>query len=373
MNTDLLSLVHFEDSIKDLKKDIASEKLPIYIYGAGSYAKSVIKLIQSVDQEIKACVVDDIFLREENVFGEIAVISVSIFLQRINTDICLVMGMTNFGAGKELQLECPFIKRIYYPTSLSFEKDKEFSKEYLQDNLQKFEEVYELLADKKSKECFVAWIDSAIHNDTTRMFHVCDGVSTYFDNSLFTVKPETTLIDVGAYTGDTIEEFLNATNKIFTKIWAVEGDAELCRQIQNFASNKGILKKIEILNSCVWSDEKDILVNYLETEINSVGMTASESDTNGECIHVVPLDSLIKNKEGLSVDMIKMAMRGAEKIVEGARHIIQENHPILAAKVGFDRMLFYNMIQTILGLDSTYKIFLRFNNLKLEELVLYAM
>ena len=258
MSIDLIQLVHFEDGVIDLKKDIALEQFPIYVYGAGSYAKSAVKLIRSVDKEVSACVVDDNFFSEKNVLGEVPIISVSIFLQKINTDVCLVMGMTNFGAGKELQHKCPFIKKIYYPTSLSFEKGKELSKEYLQYNLKKFEEVYQLAADKKSKECFIAWIDSAIHNDTTRMFHVCDGISTYFDNSLFKVKRGTTLVDVGAYTGDTINEFLNATNHIFTKIWAIEGDAELCRQIKEFACEKGISQKVEILNRCVWNEEKDI-------------------------------------------------------------------------------------------------------------------
>lgn len=373
MSITFMDLIHFDEDVMDFRESLFAEQLPLYVYGAGSYAKSVLQLLNGMAKKVEFCVVDDPYYKEGTLVEGLPVISVSNFLRDVQQDVCVVMGMTNFMAGSELQKQSTYIKSVYYPTGLSFENGKKLSKEYLWNNREMFQRVYEMLSDEHSKKCFCVWTDALIHNDVTKIFPACEGIQTYFSNSLFTVNKGSTLIDVGAYTGDSIEEFIAATDGVFEKIWAIEGDGDLCEQIKMYVKKRNITNKVEIINSCVWDEEGTLFFDYLENEVNSVGLTIAEEMKEGKSVQVVTLDSLFGQEECCNFDVIKVNMRNSEKIIKGATTLIKKAHPIIAAKVGYDRSLFYSLIQEIMNIDETYQFYFRFNNAKVEELVLYAL
>lgn len=151
----------------------------------------------------------------------------------------------------------------------------------------------------------------------------------YFLTSLFTINDNEVFIDCGAYTGDTINNFIEITKNQFKKIVAFEPDA---KNFQVLDSTHTSDSRIILYNAGVWS--KDETVSFYGDAAGGskiAGMennAATDIQTKILSIQVKALDNV---KECKDATFIKMDIEGAElNALEGAISLIIKNRPKLA-------------------------------------------
>ena len=172
-------------------------------------------------------------------------------------------------------------------------------------------------------------------------------------------------MDCGAYNGDTVEEFIEFSSGIYSKIWAIEADPKNFIALQNFIGNKNY-KNVELFNGGVWNESGKI---HFDTQ----GSTSSAICNTGDMtIAVEKIDNLV-GKE--NVNLIKMDIEGSElRALEGAENTIRNQKPALAICVYHKAEDLITIPQFIKNLYEGYKFYLCCHiPYSLTELVFYAI
>jgi len=151
----------------------------------------------------------------------------------------------------------------------------------------------------------------------------------YFIKDLVSITENEVFIDCGAYTGDTINNFITVTKNRFHKIIAFEPDYKNFSVLQSVYGNDS---RITLFNAGVWNKD-DIVVFQGEADAGSkiAGMdnnAATNVDAKMFSITVKALDNIEDCKDA---SFIKMDIEGAElNALKGAISTIIRNRPKLA-------------------------------------------
>ena len=224
--------------------------------------------------------------------------------------------------------------------------------------------TYGLLADKKSRDIFEAIVNRVldVESNPSIMSDVCEG-NQYFPNDVIQLSKHESLVDIGAFDGDTVKDFTERTRGCFDNIFSFEVDAINFKLLEETVRGIPERERIKIFNLGVWDKECDITY--------SVGLSQSTVGA-GECKgHVVLLDDVLK---GEKVTFIKMDIEGAEpQALRGACNTIREQKPKLAICVYHDFRHLWEIPLYIKSLMPEYKIYLRHHTNLEYETVCYAI
>ena len=84
----------------------------------------------------------------------------------------------------------------------------------------------------------------------------CETDRTKDLTQLFTFGKEESYLDLGAYDGDTVQEFLQLTGGSYKKITAVEADRRNYRKL--CAKTEG-LKNVQLIEAAVWMKTRNLI------------------------------------------------------------------------------------------------------------------
>jgi len=224
--------------------------------------------------------------------------------------------------------------------------------------------TYDLLADRQSKLVFWAIVERVL-GDTSNiniMVDVCEN-NQYFPQDIILLSESESLVDIGAYDGDTIREFLKRTNGKFDRIFSFELDAINFRKLEANIQDIPGRERIKLYNVGIWDRECD--VDYSTGLSNS---TIGQGDAKG---HVMPLDEVLKEEK---VSFIKMDIEGAEpEALRGAINLLKTQKPKLAICVYHDFRHLWEIPLYIASIVPEYKFYLRHHNYLEYETVCYAL
>lgn len=344
------------------------EENPVYIFGAGSLAKTIIELLHANGINPMGVFVDHKYYKAGAALMDIPVYDWDEFESQDR--LAVVMGMSDARRGLEIsKRSC--IEKVIYPACLSFEKDKLLTYDYIMNNLEILDWIYDKCADHKSREVFESWIQACVTLYTPTIFPFCEAKVGYFNNGLIDFSKIKTYVNFGAYTGDTVEEFLAVTSD-YKKIYAMEGDTSLVHMLKKkFSDNE----KIQVIERVFWDKIEKVDFSHIEGT-NSVGGTAKSLKSETEIgVATDTFDHYVENEWDLNqtVDLISICFRGEENVFRGAKNTIRRDHPVLVAKVGFERDCLYKVMKTIDDIDPSYKYYLRFKDNRIDELSVYAI
>lgn len=171
-------------------------------------------------------------------------------------------------------------------------------------------------------------------------------------------------IDCGAYTGDSIEEFIEKMPpqmKKFT-VYALEPDRNNYKMLQE---KYGGTLQIKCLCLGAYSKKGTVLFE------NSNGEASAVSNVGNVMIEVDTIDHILKEE---AATFIKMDIEGSElEALKGAEKQITENTPRLAVCVYHKKEDLCTIPQMIMGWNSRYKLFLRPHSSMPTELVLFCI
>lgn len=146
----------------DIYEKIKKDNTPLYIYGAGNLAKNILKKLNEYEIKVAGCITDT----GEEKFESYQVYKYSTFIKNVDKRSCnLLIGFASAYARKQ-EIEQKNIFKCVYEIANPFDHHTHFDYKFVEDNKDKLSQVYEQLADEYSKECFVAFINSRIWEDS---------------------------------------------------------------------------------------------------------------------------------------------------------------------------------------------------------------
>lgn len=178
-------------------------------------------------------------------------------------------------------------------------------------------------------------------------------------------------VDLGAYVGDTIEEFLFKHHGSFSHIWAFEpGErqfdalkARMGRLIQEWALDEG---KITLENKGVG---KECKTGYVTDTSHLLGMQMTETGIRE--VECVSLDEYFP--ESGQVSFIKSDIEGMEyDMLIGAEKTVKSGHPKLAISIYHKPDDLFRIYDLIKSYDPSYRFSLRSHSSLMMDTTLYC-
>jgi len=262
-----------------------------------------------------------------------------------------------------------FLKERGFPSVNQLYKYDLVASEFLschdqEEVLSKLCETYQLLGDQKSQKVFDA-IVTRVLGDGSNIDIMLDVFeeNQYFPPDIIKLTDHERLVDIGAFNGDTIQDFVSRTEGKFDQVFSFEVSAINFKALQENVRQMPEQGRINVFNLGIWDNECDI--------VYSIGQSQSTVGSGESKGYVVPLDDVIKDEQ---VTFIKMDIEGAEpQALRGARNIIQTQKPKLAICIYHDFKHLWEIPLYIKELVPEYKIFLRHHTNLEYETVCYAV
>ena len=238
---------------------------------------------------------------------------------------------------------------------------------FLKENVKELKKFYTSLSDYRSKKTFYAIVNNWYNYDLKNLGEVIEKYfSHYFDLDIIPICKNEVFVDLGAYTGDTIEEFIKTYgDESYKKIYAYEiTDDSMHALKENLYSYSRIIYAKKAVMDFVGNGS--IIAHEISTSSNQV-LNEEEGD-----LLITTLDEDIKEK----ITILKMDIEGSEiHALKGSEKHLIEDHPTLIISIyhGYDDFL--RIWKYINSLEIHYKYYLRYYGGPIfpTEIVLYAI
>lgn len=219
-----------------------------------------------------------------------------------------------------------------------------FTREYIAENEEKFDQVYNNLADEESKRVYVDILNFKVSGKISYLLSsFCHKDKVYSD--ILKLNDSEEIVDLGAYDGDTIREFMAATNGKYSHITALEPDPKSYKKL---LKNTEGMENLTALNMGAWN-KKDTLIFSADAGRNS------KLSSSGTSVEVTDIDSL-----NIPATFIKMDIEGSEmKALEGLERTIKAYNPKLYICAYHRNSDLFALPLKVWELNPSYKIYFR--------------
>ena len=288
------------ESLPSLIETLQHEKRAIFLYGMGNGAEKIYAYLKSHQISVKGVVASDGFVRDQEFLG-FKVCSIS-DAAKIHGELCLVLCFGLEGEKSHFLTDLAKNHRIVSPNLPVF-GEGQCDKKFILDNIEGFEKVFSSLADEESREIFLSLVKYNITGDISYLAENNANIppKEFFEHS----KRH---IDIGAYDGDTVAEFVLNSNR-YSDIVAFEPDGNTYKKL---VSNTKNVRNIIAENKAVC--DKDGVISFA-----SGGGRASHCGTGNGSIECVKIDSYCKfhhiASNGVPVGSMKIDAEGMDKEV----------------------------------------------------------
>lgn len=292
---------------------LKTQQKPILLYGMGNGADMIIEVLSSLGITYADTFASDGFVRGQIFHGK-KVLSFSEAKEKYSDFIILM----TFGLHDEKSLD--MIKNmnanyeLYSPT-VPLAGSGLFTFDFIKEHDSEFDKAFNLLADERSKKDFLNVLKFKISGKLSYLFE------SYFPkekvySEILSLDENEVIVDLGAYDGDTVREFLSATNNKYKKIFAFEPDEKNFRKLKAKTEQ---MNNIELHNLGAWDKEETLFFKKQKGR-------NSHLSPDGIPVSFNSVDNVIKE----DITLLKMDIEGAElKALDGAKETIRRCKPKL--------------------------------------------
>ena len=316
--------------------------IPVAVYGTGNGADRVFEEFESLGITASAVIASDGFVRKRT-FRGFEVKSISQLESEIGDFVIALAFASPLPEVIENIKNLSKRHKVIMPSVPVYESEI-FNKEFLKNNLYEIEKAYSCLADDWSKKVFENIIKFQITGD----LNCCFDCETDKDEAftILNLSENESFLDLGAYRGDTVEEFLHYA-KSYEKIVAVEPDTRTFKKLQLNCEN---LENCTTLNNAIWSH------NCTLTFDGNKGRGAS-AKLQGEEKNALCVDSITEKYGNFSY--INIDIEGAEnEMLNGAVNTLKSK-PKLCMAVYHKSEDIFALVNRIKKMNGDYKIYMR--------------
>jgi FkbM family methyltransferase len=326
------------------------ETKPIYLYGMGNGAVKILTVMKQYGIRISGVFASDNFVRGHS-FAGFKVEKLADIEQR-GKDFAVVLA---FGAGyPELleHIENIASRHTLYVPDVPVIGGGLFTYDYCLLNRDKIQTVYDMLDDGFSKSVYANIINFKISGDITYLKST-ETVKDHIYKDILTLNNRETFIDLGAFTGDTIDDFLSYTESKYRGIIAFEPDPKNYRKL---VRNTEGLENVYLYNAAAWSIETEL--PFLKVSGRQASLIGSRSGHRTQDVKMVEAKSI----DGLGVNptYIKIDVEGAEnEALWGGAKVIAECKPKLSVSIYHRVEDIFEIPLLIKNLNPEYSLYIR--------------
>lgn len=322
---------------------LAKSEKPIVIYGMGNGADKIIDTLEKYGAKVSDIFASDEFVRGHS-FRDFKVMKYSEICEKYD-DFNIVLAFASHLDNVLDNIRKINSEHTVFAPDVPVAGGGLFTLEYIRENEEKFDLVYNSLADEESKRVFLDILNFKVSGKVDYLFNsFCEKDEVYRD--LLKLKNDEVIVDLGAYDGDTIREFTTFTGGKYKKIYALEPDKKNFSKLEKSTCE---MDNIHIYNMGAW-DKRDTLIFDSQKSRNS------KLSSKGVPIEVSDIDSLISD----DVTMIKMDIEGSElHAIEGAKMTIKKHRPKLYICAYHRNEDLFSIPLKVLEIEPSYKVYFR--------------
>lgn len=300
---------------KNVWDSLKRTKLPIIIYGMGNGADMIIEKFQSIGVGFADIFASDEFVRGHSFHGK-RVLKYSEVSEKYDNFV-IVMAFAVHDKKMLAKVKDLSKKHTLYFPDVPVVGDGIFSREYIEEHDEDFDKAFSLLSDEKSRQSYLDILNFKVSGKTEYLFK-CERKKEEIYTDYLAPNNDEILMDLGAYDGDTVREFLDITDNKFRRIFAVEADEKNYKKLCDKTAH---LEKIETFNIAAWN-KKDTL--FFEKK---KGRNSKLSATGKIEVRADSVDNIL---HGERITLLKMDIEGSEeKALDGAKETIRNYRPKL--------------------------------------------
>lgn len=343
----------------DTINTIECKSMTYIIWGAGNTGRETEKYIKNKTEGRLAAryIVDN----NSSLWSIEGIKSPDFFINdMVNVDIVLVCVYVADQVVEQLK-KVGYSGKIIVVSSSVFSISEVDNKLY-EDNMSIIEEVYQRLADERSKHTIETYLNVMRTGDVA-LWDTVNGnsLNKLLDDEVLDLTMYHHYVDVGAFIGDTLETFLRQTNNIYRSIVCIEPDkrnySELNKKIALMHNENAYA-----INAAI--GEKTGTIRFEGNKSESCHV----SDDNGEVVKILALDDIIEVKE---VSLLKVSTNGFDlKALKGAENTITNNKPQIATYASGTQM--WTIPMYLWSVVPEYKIYMRHYGVGRQALICYA-
>ncbi len=319
---------------------------PIVLYGMGDGADKLLTACSRFDIPIAGVFASDNFVRGQQ-FHQWQVKTMAALEAELG-DFVVLLAFATSRPQVLAQVDAVAKRHTLYAPDLPVCGDILFTRQYLQNRQQDAQRVYQLLADEPSRQVYLDILRYKLSGDIQYLYRCHSPKETVWTELLSPTQAEF-FVDCGAYTGDTVEEFLVQCSGEYAGILALEPDRRNFKKLLQTVSTLDP-KKVSCHNLGVWSHQDTLLFAHKS------GRQAALS-TQGIPTPVNSIDNLL---DGRAATLIKYDVEGAEtQALLGSRNTIQNHSPRLVVSAYHRSEDLFDLPLLIHQLNPSYRLYLR--------------
>lgn len=332
-----------------LKEKSVWEKLmestkPLILYGMGDGADAVLKELKLLNIKVSGVMASEGFVRGQS-FQGFTVKSLCAIEEEFEDFIILLA----FGSNKESvmdEIKHLALKHKVVVPSVPVAGECIFNRSYLIKNGMEIETAYKLMADEQSKRTFKDMCYFEFTGELEFLFDMeCQKDEAY---KILNLTSEENFLDLGAYRGDSIDEFLKYTCGQYKSITALEPDPKTFKKL---VEAKGDMENTRLINKGAWNYDTEVRIK------SHKGKGTSINTKEGELIPVTCINTLA---EDCTYTYIKMDIEGVEFVVlSGGNKLLTNHKPKLNIACYHRCCDIYRLPIFLTKINPEYKIYMR--------------
>lgn len=333
----------------DLWDRLAAESRPIVVYGMGNGADKLFDRLSEYDILPKDIFASDGFVRGHS-FRGMRVKSFSEIKAEYSDFVILLSFASNREEVLTMLSEIDSQYEMYVPDMPVAGVKEYFDKAFYNAHYGEILAAYNALSDDTSRDAFAAIINYKL---TGKMSYLESCYSTrdelYAELDRDAIR---TMIDVGAYNGDTLREG-KAYFKNLSRAYAIEPDPKTYKRLLKYVNTE---EDIEItpINAGAWCESADGSFQSAGNRNSSISSSASFEHSTAT-VSLITVDSL-----DVRADYIKYDVEGAElEALLGSDRTIRESHPALLVSLYHRSRDIFSLVNYLHATYPEYKLTLR--------------
>jgi FkbM family methyltransferase len=221
------------------------------------------------------------------------------------------------------------------------------------------------MSDDYSRNEFIAQVKFRLFGDFAALPAPVSG-PIYFRKDLFHLGSQESLVDCGAFDGDTIELFLQETGNTFARLIAFEPDPANFEKLSTKVNSlpDELRERVDLHQAATGAVNEQVKMEIGSGPASHLGSGEFE-------VACYTLDSIVRDR---AITFLKMDIEGSElPTLAGARQSIRKNSPILAISAYHRQDDLWNIPLFIHDINQDYSFYLRPHMIEAWDLVCYAV
>lgn len=333
-------MLDFKLENKSSWEKISESGLPVVVYGMGNGADKVIDEFERLSIPISGVTASDAFVRGQMFRGfrvkRLAEFEGD-FIIAVAFASCLPDVMNHIYSLCDKY-------RVIVPCVPVFGNEI-FNRDFIEKYNKQINEAFSLF-EEESKRIFAGCVNFMFGGELETLKNITTQKDEVFQNILC-LNSDESYLDLGAYRGDTVSEFLHYCDNKYSGITALEPDRKTFKKLMEYLAD---IPKSEAIQKTIYSESKKLVFS------NKAGRQSTIA-SEGEEIESVTVDELFDNK---TVTYIKMDVEGAEKeAIKGAERTLKNQKPKLNIALYHKSRDLFEIPLQIAKINPEYKFYIR--------------